>query len=112
RTQKAYNLLTKGEGEAFDSPKEALQSSYDEDVTDEFITPKLIDQSPESRIRPDDVVIFYNIRGDRARHITRAFTVDGLVTFDTGAELLLLYTTFISNYVVYDVEVDMPLYYL
>jgi len=108
RTQKAYNLLTKGEGEAFDSPKEALQSSYDEDVTDEFITPKLIDQSPESRIRPDDVVIFYNIRGDRARQITRAFTEDGFDKFDTGPDLNLHYTTFTSYDDEFDVEVAYP----
>ena len=74
RTQKAYDLLVHGEGEKFESPIDALQHSYDEDVTDEFVTPKLIETERDSGIKGGDVIIFYNIRGDRARQITRAFT--------------------------------------
>src|SRR5699024_865254 len=55
RTKKAYDLLVNGQGESFDTPQEALKASYDEDVTDEFITPKLNDKSPESRIQRGDV---------------------------------------------------------
>ena len=93
RTQKAYDLLVRGEGKPFDTAEEAFEASYEADVTDEFITPKLIDQSEESRIQPGDVVIFYNIRGDRARQITRALTEVGFDNFDTE-ELDLHYTTF------------------
>lgn len=81
RTQKAYELLVNGEGEQFESPEEALNSSYEEDVTDEFVTPKLIKTEKDSRIKEGDVIIFYNIRGDRARQITRAFTEDGFDEF-------------------------------
>src|SRR5699024_928162 len=65
RTRLAYDLLVNGRGESFETPREALRSSYEEDITDEFVKPKLIGASAESRIHKDDVIIFYNIRGDR-----------------------------------------------
>ncbi len=96
RTKLAYDLLVHGKGEQFDTPEAALQSSYNEDITDEFVKPKLIDQSPDSRIQKDDVIIFYNIRGDRARQITRALTEDEFDKFDVEKDLNLHYTTFTS----------------
>lgn len=95
RTQRAYNLLVHGEGEAFDSAEEAFKASYEEGTTDEFIEPKLIDRSEDSRIQAGDVVIFYNIRGDRARQITRALTEDDFDEFETE-ELDLHYSTLTS----------------
>lgn len=95
RTKEAYDLLVHGIGDSFDSAEEALKISYGEGITDEFIKPKLIDQSAESRIQKGDVVIFYNIRGDRARQITRALTMDDFGQFDTKP-LDLHYTTFTS----------------
>lgn len=109
RTKLAYDLLVHGRGEQFNDPKEALQASYDEDVTDEFVKPKLIDDSPDSRIQQDDVVIFYNIRGDRARQITRALTEEGFDEFDVEQNLNLQYTTFTSYDDTFDqVEVAYP----
>ncbi len=96
RTKLAYDLLVHGEGEQFDDPEKALQASYDEDITDEFVKPKLIDTSPESRIQKEDVVIFYNIRGDRARQITRALTEEDFDEFEVEQDLNLHYTTFTS----------------
>ena len=96
RTKLAYDLLVHGKGDEFDDPRKALESSYDEEVTDEFVTPKLIDSSPDSRIRKGDVVIFYNIRGDRARQITRALTQDSFDKFEVEKDLDLHYTTFTS----------------
>ena len=96
RTKLAYDLLVHGKGEQFDDPEQALRSSYEEGVTDEFVKPKLVDTSEESRIHKDDVVIFYNIRGDRARQITRAFTEQGFDEFEVEPDLNLHYTTFTS----------------
>ncbi len=95
RTRLAYELLVHGKGDHYQSPEEAFKASYDDGVTDEFIKPKLIDDSAESRIQKGDVVIFYNIRGDRARQITRALTESGFDKFETE-ELNLHYTTFTS----------------
>lgn len=95
RTKQAYDLLVHGEGELYQTPEEAFEASYSEGVTDEFIKPKLLDRSSDSRIQHGDVVIFYNIRGDRARQITRALTEDDFDKFETE-QLDLHYTTFTS----------------
>lgn len=109
RTQLAYDLLVHGKGEEFENPTKALQASYDADVTDEFVKPKLINSSPDSRIQKDDVIIFYNIRGDRARQITRALTEDDFVKFDVEDNLNLHYLTFTSYDETFDhVEVAYP----
>lgn len=109
RTQLAYDLLVHGKGEEFENPTKALQASYDADVTDEFVKPKLINSSPDSRIQKDDVIIFYNIRGDRARQITRALTEDDFDKFDVEDNLNLHYLTFTSYDETFDhVEVAYP----
>ncbi len=94
RVQLGYNLLVHGIGEKFDSADKAFQASYAEGVTDEFIKPVLLDDSPESRIQENDTVIFYNIRGDRAREITRALNEEGFSEFEVKPNLNLHYTCF------------------
>jgi 2,3-bisphosphoglycerate-independent phosphoglycerate mutase len=81
RTEWAYRLLTEGEGEVFDDPIEALEASYEDDVTDEFVEPRRIRVDNEdafgdngTRVEDGDAVVFYNFRSDRARQLTRAFT--------------------------------------
>lgn len=83
RVKLAYDMLVHGKGRHCNSADEAFDSTYAENVTDEFIQPIILDDSPESRISDGDTVIFYNIRGDRARQITRAFTEDGFDEFET-----------------------------
>lgn len=94
RTQKAYDLLVEGKGESFDSAAEAIEHSYAADVTDEFIKPRLIETEKNTRIQADDVVIFYNFRGDRARQISRAFTEPAFDEFNVAQNLDLHYYTF------------------
>ena len=74
RVKKAYDLLTIGKGSVTDNAIEAMQASYSSGVTDEFIKPICVGNPNHGRIVQDDVVLFFNIRGDRAREITRAFT--------------------------------------
>lgn len=95
RVQKAYDLLCSGKATYFESALEALESSYSEGTTDEFIDATLLDQRDETRIQRGDTVIFYNIRGDRAREITRALTEDGFDEFTTQVSNLH-YTCFTS----------------
>ena len=76
RIQKAYDALVLGEGVKATDPIEAMQASYDNDVTDEFVLPTVItneDGTPVSVVKPNDSVIFFNFRPDRAREITKAF---------------------------------------
>lgn len=94
RTQKAYDLLVRGKGKKEDDPVKAVRESYEENVTDEFIDPVLVDGNPSSRFEKNDPVIFYNIRGDRARQITAALTTPGFDDFPVESNLDLHYVTF------------------
>jgi 2,3-bisphosphoglycerate-independent phosphoglycerate mutase len=75
RVQKAYQLLTQGNGSNAGTAKEVFDQSYASKKTDEFIEPHTVGSDFEStRISKDDTVLFFNFRGDRAREITRALT--------------------------------------
>ena len=76
RIQKAYDSLVLGEGIKATDCIQAMQESYDNGVTDEFIVPTVITDEagkPLSLVKPGDSVIFFNFRPDRAREITKAF---------------------------------------
>ncbi len=77
RVKIAYDCLVNGVGEASSDMVEAMQRSYDEGVTDEFVKPIVrIDENGEviGRIKPNDLVIFFNYRNDRAKEITIVLT--------------------------------------
>ncbi len=77
RVKVAYDQLTAGVGEKATNMVAAVQKSYDEGVTDEFIKPIVkVDAggNPVGLICPNDVVIFFNYRNDRAREITAVLT--------------------------------------
>ncbi len=84
RVEKAYLAMTKGEGVEGTCPVEAMQASYDNGVTDEFVLPTVIkkDGQPVGMIQDHDSVIFFNFRPDRAREITRAFCDDEFTGFE------------------------------
>ena len=71
RVEKAYAAMVYGEGVKESDPVKALEHSYANDVTDEFVVPAVID--PEGTIHANDSVVFFNFRPDRARQITRTF---------------------------------------
>ncbi|HYK22155.1 MAG TPA: 2,3-bisphosphoglycerate-independent phosphoglycerate mutase, partial [Pyrinomonadaceae bacterium] len=78
RTQRAYELLTKGTGQRTTDPIAAIQESYQRGVTDEFLAPIVIDRedgSPVATIQDGDSVVFFNFRPDRARQLTRALAL-------------------------------------
>lgn len=74
RTGLAYNALVLGEGERALSALEAVQKSYANKTTDEFILPTVIvkEGKPVATIRDNDAVLFFNYRADRARQLTNA----------------------------------------
>ncbi|GAO28215.1 2,3-bisphosphoglycerate-independent phosphoglycerate mutase [Geofilum rubicundum JCM 15548] len=77
RVKLAYDLMVKGVGEATGDVVGAIQQSYDNGVTDEFIKPIVnVDASgqPVGSIQEGDVIIFFNFRNDRAREITEVLT--------------------------------------
>ena len=74
RVQKAYDALVKGVGEKATSATKAIEDSYQKEIFDEFVLPTLIcnGDEPIATIKPNDSVIFFNYRPDRAREITRS----------------------------------------
>ena len=71
RVQKAYDAIVLGQGVHNPDPVDAVQQSYDNEVTDEFVVPVVCD--PAGTVKEHDSIIFYNFRPDRAREITRCF---------------------------------------
>ena len=79
RVEMAYRAVVHGQAETrTDDPIAALERSYEQDVTDEFVKPIVVTQgagataAPVTQIHDDDAVIFYNFRADRARQMTLA----------------------------------------
>lgn len=108
RTEKAYNALVYGTGNRFRSAEEALQKSYREHITDEFVVPAVITDAkdkPVGTIKDGDSVIFYNFRSDRARQLVRALYDDVFNEFNRGAQKLKLYIACLTEY---DVKFRLP----
>ena len=81
RVKIAYDALVDGVGEKASDMVEAVQKSYDEGVTDEFIKPVVrVDAAgqPVGMIRPNDLVIFFNYRNDRAKELTIVLTQEDM----------------------------------
>jgi len=79
RTAKAYFLLTEGRGDLVKTPEEAIDISYSEGKTDEFIEPSMVtgpDSKPIGIVHDNDSVVFFNFRIDRPRQLSRAFVFD------------------------------------
>lgn len=75
RVEKAYRAMVDGVGNTGSDPVTLIRKSYEENITDEFVIPSVIVENGHSAaaIKPEDAVIFFNFRPDRAREITRAF---------------------------------------
>lgn len=94
RVKLAYDAMVKGIGDAFTSASEAVTASYKNQVTDEFITPAIIDKN--GLIQEGDVVISFNYRTDRGREITIALTQKAFP--EHGMKPLNLYYVTMTNY--------------
>ena len=75
RVERAYAALVYGEGFTAESGHEAMEKSYARGDSDEFVQPTVIlkNGKPVATVQPDDSIIFFNFRPDRARELTRAF---------------------------------------
>ena len=99
RVKVAYDLLVNGVGDAATDMVEAMQRSYDEGITDEFVKPIVrIDENGEvvGRIKPNDLVIFFNYRNDRAKEITIVLTQQDMP--EEGMHTLPLYYCCMTPY--------------
>jgi 2,3-bisphosphoglycerate-independent phosphoglycerate mutase len=73
RVKVGYDLLVEGKGKQATDMVQAMQESYDADVTDEFVLP-INNSTVDGTIKEGDAVIFFNYRNDRAKEITIALT--------------------------------------
>jgi len=98
RIKLAYDVLINGKGEFFDSGEEAVQASYNQNITDEFITPKRIrlPNATDGLIKEGDVVFCFNFRTDRCREITQVLTQTNMPDYDMCT--VPLYYVTMTNY--------------
>jgi 2,3-bisphosphoglycerate-independent phosphoglycerate mutase len=103
RTKLGYDAIVNGQGKQAKTAAEAIEASYAEDVSDEFVIPVVLvdDQdNPIATINDNDVIIFFNFRADRARQMTQALMEPDFDGFEltNGRPQSLKMTTFMHYY--------------
>jgi 2,3-bisphosphoglycerate-independent phosphoglycerate mutase len=105
RTALTYFAMTRAEGVKAATAVGAIEQSYEQHVTDEFIVPTVVmeDQQPVAVVKAGDALIHYNFRPDRARQLTKAFVLEELPPqahgkFDRGPRLKNLQYVMMTAY--------------
>ena len=106
RVEAGYNAIVCGEGVQDPDAVHAIEASYAEDVTDEFVKPVVV--CPEGVIHKGDSVIFMNFRPDRAREMTWALN---LPDFDGFARKKTVYPLSYVCTAQYDEALTLPIAY-
>ena len=107
RVKKSYDTLVYRIGEKFKTAAEVVESSYSNNVDDEFVIPSIVESKDEekAKIKSGDSIIFFNFRSDRARQITRAFINKSFDKFDRGEIPLKVHFVCMTQY---DKEYNTP----
>lgn len=117
RTAKAFFCLTGQTARKSQDPQQAIDESYADGITDEFIEPTIIvnqNNQPIGPIKDGDAVIFFNYRPDRSRQLTKAFVLEKfgkvktasgetVATFNRGPQIPNLFFVTLTSY-----EKDLP----
>jgi len=107
RVERAYNMLTcKKADYRVDSALEGLNTAYNRDENDEFVSPTLIGEAVA--IEDGDAIVFMNFRADRAREITRAFVEDQFSGFERKQHPALVDFVMLTSYAD---NIDTPVAY-
>ena len=101
RTEKAYNAMVLGEGKHDPDPISAVEDSYKDGKTDEFVEPVIV--SDDCKIRDNDVIFFFNFRSDRVRQIVSALCLDD---FNGFKRKLVVKPSYVATMTMY--EKDFP----
>ena len=96
RVEKAYAAMVYGKGNRCVCPVQAVQDSYDANVTDEFVVPTVCAEN--AQISADDSIIFFNFRPDRAREITRCFVDESFDGFSREKGFFPLHYVCMTQY--------------
>ncbi|HZH32935.1 MAG TPA: 2,3-bisphosphoglycerate-independent phosphoglycerate mutase [Pyrinomonadaceae bacterium] len=99
RTELAYQMLVRGEGQRIIDPVAAIKEAYERGLSDEFIEPLVVTRAreegaPVATISDGDSIIFFNFRADRARQITAALTQADFADFDVAGRPAVRYVCF------------------
>jgi 2,3-bisphosphoglycerate-independent phosphoglycerate mutase len=107
RTKLAYDALVHGVGQEANSARQAVENSYKEDITDEFVKPTVIKSNGDenSNIMNGDAAVFFNLRSDRARQLTQALTDRNFQQFDRGKPVENLFFVCLTEY---DIRFNLP----
>ncbi|MGE5543379.1 MAG: 2,3-bisphosphoglycerate-independent phosphoglycerate mutase, partial [Bacillota bacterium] len=111
RNQRAFEAMVAGIGKKASSAREAVENSYREELTDEFMEPAVVvdgSGAPVGLIQDGDGIIFFNFRADRARQITRAFVDRNFKGFDRIRHPEVYYVCFTQ----YDVNIKAPVAFM
>ncbi|MCJ7496526.1 MAG: 2,3-bisphosphoglycerate-independent phosphoglycerate mutase [candidate division Zixibacteria bacterium] len=96
RIEKAFRAMVYGEGKLTSDPVKAIEESYEEEITDEFIKPIVVSETGDphyGRIKENDVGIFFNFRADRARQLSYVLTEKDFKEFDKKSNLSIYLVT-------------------
>ncbi len=96
RVEKAYAAMVYGEGVKNPNPVGTVEQSYVDEITDEFIVPTVCTE--QATICPNDSVIFFNFRPDRAREITRTLVDPEFKGFERKKGFFPLYFVCMTQY--------------
>ncbi len=91
RLEKSYEAIVFGKGKKVHSAQEAIKKAHQEGLSDEVILPAVIvdkNKKPIGEVKDHDALIFFNLRGDRARQLTKLFTLDKIVGYENGRKKL------------------------
>lgn len=98
RVEKAYRVMTAGEGLHAKTAAEAVQAAYQRGENDEFVVPTVIDGCGFPGIQNGDSIFFFNFRPDRARQLTRAFADPAFAAFERPGGFLTLTCATMTQY--------------
>jgi 2,3-bisphosphoglycerate-independent phosphoglycerate mutase len=96
RVKLAWDNIVLGKGIAADSAQAAIQQSYDDGTSDEFILPTRLPGL--QALQPEDAMIFFNFRNDRVRQICAAFAVEDFEDFERGPGYRPITVTCMTHY--------------
>ncbi|HEX3015012.1 MAG TPA: 2,3-bisphosphoglycerate-independent phosphoglycerate mutase [Desulfobacteria bacterium] len=110
RVKLAYDAMTSGTGVMAATASAAVEQSYNQKVTDEFVVPTVLldGPAPTGLVEDGDSIVFFNFRADRAREITHAFVDDDFTGFERAKHPQVHFVCLTQ----YDAAIDAPVAFL
>lgn len=84
RTERAWRAIMLGQGDKGETAREIIETSWENDISDEFIKPTVVGRTDSPLIPLGEPILFFNFRSDRARQLTAAIGLDKFPEFDRG----------------------------